>query len=455
MRLSTLGAVGAALLLSPLPALASGPSTEATIGQPPSNHIGLPSPGGKLADTVRPGPIWRIPLDRRYDETTFLTAHNAYANSEEGWPYAQQAWSLSRQLDAGVRAFMLDLHFGKGLGKKNEIYLCHERCSGTGFERKFSKALDLFADFLERHPDEVVTLLLENKAKASMGSPSPRVYDTIRRSRASRYLLDRREAPHPDTKDDPAPDPSEDPDVVREWPTLREMAEKGNRLVILDDKFLKGNPLTLGKHWAWAFENQYGTTDIQKACKPRTQSVNENWSAERKLYLLNYFPTVSVKPVGLVTNDLTQLRKLIDVCADRKVATKRNPNFLALDHIEFGDGLALVNELNGFGRAETWTTTIEKAYGKLHEGFLFRWDRHAAPMLPFFHSLVSDPEKAPAHFLSGIKKVLLTKPSLNPSWKPPSVPKPGLPGLPKKPDVPWVPGVPKPPKIPKPKLPGL
>lgn len=52
--------------------------------------------------------------NRRYDQVTFLTAHNAFASTQDGWLYAQQAVSIPNQLKLGVRGFMLDLHMGQG-----------------------------------------------------------------------------------------------------------------------------------------------------------------------------------------------------------------------------------------------------------------------------------------------------------------------------------------------------
>lgn len=55
-----------------------------------------------------------IDSKRRYDQVTFLTAHNAFASTENGWLYAQQGLSISNQLKLGVRGLMLDIHQGQG-----------------------------------------------------------------------------------------------------------------------------------------------------------------------------------------------------------------------------------------------------------------------------------------------------------------------------------------------------
>lgn len=50
-----------------------------------------------------------------------LGAHNAGLNGEERWFYKQQKWSLSRQLDAGVRAIELDI----GANNKGKLMITH------------------------------------------------------------------------------------------------------------------------------------------------------------------------------------------------------------------------------------------------------------------------------------------------------------------------------------------
>ena len=51
--------------------------------------------------------------DRRIDEVAFAGTHNSMAaSSEEGWVFGRQTGGLLAQLSFGVRAFLLDLHYG-------------------------------------------------------------------------------------------------------------------------------------------------------------------------------------------------------------------------------------------------------------------------------------------------------------------------------------------------------
>ena len=50
---------------------------------------------------------------RRLDEVVFPGTHNSFAASEEpGWHFANQRYGISRQLEDGIRALLLDIHFG-------------------------------------------------------------------------------------------------------------------------------------------------------------------------------------------------------------------------------------------------------------------------------------------------------------------------------------------------------
>ncbi len=50
---------------------------------------------------------------RRLDEAIFPGTHNSYAASDEpGWHFANQRFAIGRQLDDGIRALLIDVHFG-------------------------------------------------------------------------------------------------------------------------------------------------------------------------------------------------------------------------------------------------------------------------------------------------------------------------------------------------------
>jgi hypothetical protein len=143
--------------------------------------------------------------DRRLGDVIFPATHNSYAAAAEpGWLFANQRYPISRQLDDGIRGFLLDIHFGVfdpkrkrvrtdlraegsdrnkvakalppealrladrvagrvGAGELNgkpELYLCHTLCE-LGAE-PLGQELKVIERFLQSHPDEVLVVIVED-----------------------------------------------------------------------------------------------------------------------------------------------------------------------------------------------------------------------------------------------------------------------------------------------------
>jgi len=142
---------------------------------------------------------------RPLNEVVFPGTHNSFAASTEpGWYFANQTYPIARQLQEGIRAFLIDIHYGVydpatrrvrtdltaegsdrnkvaqqlppsalrvadrvaggiGLGTLNgnpEPYLCHTLCE-LGAE-PLDRELDVLATFLNQHPDQVLVVIVED-----------------------------------------------------------------------------------------------------------------------------------------------------------------------------------------------------------------------------------------------------------------------------------------------------
>lgn len=142
---------------------------------------------------------------RPLNEVIFPGTHNSFAASDEpGWYFANQTYPIARQLQDGIRAFLIDIHYGVydpatgrvrtdltaegsdrnkvaqqlppsalrvadrvaggiGLGTlkgKPEPYLCHTLCE-LGAE-PLDRELDVIATFLREHPDQVLIVIVED-----------------------------------------------------------------------------------------------------------------------------------------------------------------------------------------------------------------------------------------------------------------------------------------------------
>ncbi len=295
--------------------------------------------------------VWILPDENiRYNATCFLTSHNAFANFNEGWGrYMMQTWSIEEQLDHGVRGLMLDVFNADG-----SIVMCHGGCGPLQtvqkgvrksiyslFEKheykRFSETLKVVKEWVERHPAEIVTIFLENRVDIQKLNDEIKSVEGL-----APFVLTLREW-------DPA-------DYQGSWPRLAWMRNTNKRIVIFnEDKTgsglkMYGEPV-LKKYlfyygWHYIIESQYGTVDPDKACVERTDS-QEYRNIRRTIYVLNFFRTLAGPLAQSVTdNSYEMLKKTVQLCQSRNLAHGKTPNFIALDFVEEGNAIKLINELN-------------------------------------------------------------------------------------------------------------
>lgn len=290
-------------------------------------------------------------LTRRYDQCCYLCTHNAYANTSDGWLYAQQSYSLTDQLNDGVRALMLDVGIAKcvwqysddppGAGRycgptaaaPADIYLIHENLALSsaalfprGFTalRTFSDALREVGQWLKANPTQIVTMFLESQVNDAtlmqQAIQTGGVQDLI-------FWADRTN-----------PGPGGGWTVATQgWPTLEWMVNAGKRLVLLSQhrSGLDGVP----DLYQYAVENDYGDKGLAPGCRPRSDSRPLN-DTSRALFAMNYFVDWAVAhavwyPGAYGTqNDYFNIIAKVNECA--AVAT-RLPNFLSVDFFQRGD----------------------------------------------------------------------------------------------------------------------
>ena len=186
---------------------------------------------------------------RRLDQVVFPGTHNSFAASAEpGWYFANQTYGISRQLQDGIRALLIDVHYGVhdpatgrirtdlgaegsdankvaeqvparalrvadrvaggvGLGTLHgtpEPYLCHTLCE-LGAE-PLGRELEVMRSFLERNPDQVLVVIVEDYV------PPATIEQAFGQAGLTRYVA---------TVDRHAP-----------LPTLSELIARGQRLVV-------------------------------------------------------------------------------------------------------------------------------------------------------------------------------------------------------------------------------
>jgi len=142
---------------------------------------------------------------RPLNDVIFPGTHNSFAAADEpGWYFANQTYPIARQLQDGIRAFLIDIHYGVydpatgrvrtdltaegsdrnkvaeqlpasalrvadrvaggiGLGTlkgKPQPFLCHTLCE-LGAD-PLDRELDVITTFLHAHPDQVLVVIVED-----------------------------------------------------------------------------------------------------------------------------------------------------------------------------------------------------------------------------------------------------------------------------------------------------
>lgn len=278
--------------------------------------------------------LYAVDAERPFNEHTWLTAHNAFANALPLPPafLPNQTLSLRRQLESGVRGLMLDIHESNG-----RVRLCHGRCAG--WEPTLADALNSeILPFLRAVPYAIITLHLE---------------DTASRSALAAEL-----ALSPD-----APGMTFNPnDWSRErWPTPREMADAGQRLVIFTQQYGNAGPVETPSGTAhllydrdytsenyWSIGPTIFTHDLSCVSRWESQPLSigltygpRTWP---RLFVMNQFHGAPFGDHAAHDNSYDMLRSRIDDhCLP---AAQRKPNYIAVDFVEAGQAMSVVGALN-------------------------------------------------------------------------------------------------------------
>jgi len=270
-----------------------------------------------LMDTV-------LPPDRRcngsedlcsrpFDFTVFVTTHNAMSNEEDGWAGPNQGWNMLNQLNAGVRAMMIDLYVWDNERKEPESpWLCHGSCAFGS--KRLSDALVELRDWLLANPREVVTLILENLV------PGNEVIKTFEEAGLGPFLH--------------AQVPGE------AWPTLGSMIDDGRRLVVFTLDLQGGDAPWFMAQSDHAWENHFAAKRKEDMKCDRHKGDEDN-----PLFILNHFLSA---PIG--SPDLAQQVNFNPFLSERTLgcrnASGRQVNFLAVDFCDIGDVFTTVDALN-------------------------------------------------------------------------------------------------------------
>jgi len=279
--------------------------------------------------------------DLRYDQAAYLATHNSMSSTADRFISPLQDGNIRTQLDDGARALLIDTHtwersdqvterlkvsdFAPGMRQKVAefidrsgpsrpgLWLCHAVCRGGALP--LVKTLREIRAWMDQHPDEVVTLVLQS------GITGEQTASAFRKAGLADLLFT----------------PARDPRAA--WPKLGEMVEENKRLVVFTEG--SGGPAPWYRSlYRYGMETPYDFRDPSRmSCAPNRGGTG------KRLFLLNHFITNgggSRLDAGRVN-----ARDFVLDRARRCGAERGRPvNFVAVDFANLGDAAGAVSALN-------------------------------------------------------------------------------------------------------------
>ena len=264
---------------------------------------------------------------KKYDEVAYLTTHNAYSSFEAGFYLPNQNFNITSQLNDGVRAFMLDVY-----SEDDQLVLYHG-VSELG-SSLFSDVLNEFKTFIDDNPNEVITLILEDYSSIIELS------DALFTSGIIQDLYEH--------------------DEVIGWPTLQEMIDLDNRIVLFSDNEVQNPPSWFHFLWEHAVETHFSNASIDEFSCDFNRGNSQN-----DLFILNHFITNYELVLGNLEIYNQQVEEInsnpyfIDRVYDCESQKNKFPNFITVDFYDVGDCLEVVNILNELPETSIKETKVQ------------------------------------------------------------------------------------------------
>ena len=304
--------------------------------------------------------------DRRVDEVTFAATHNSMSNVEmQGWMFPQQNGSIRRQLQAGIRGLLIDVHNGvpvEGIVRTDleaeaqsaekiagavgdsatsvairirnrltgepsgppGLYLCHGFCEIGS--RLLEPELEEVRNFLRGNPEEVLVMVIEDYA------PPEAIAADFEKAGLAQYAY---RGP-----------------MTQPLPTLRSLIDAGTPLIVFLESGKPGVP------WLYpAFDGAIMETPYtfhapdQFSCKPNRGGNSA------LLFQINHWIETSPAPKpsnAEIVNSYDFLLHRARQCAKER---KHLPNIIAVDFYKVGDLVGVVRTMNGLGQPDVLATT--------------------------------------------------------------------------------------------------
>jgi len=296
--------------------------------------------------------------DRRLDQVVFPTTHNSMSAADiPDWMFPNQNKGIPAQLEDGVRAFLIDAHYGMPVGDKIKTLLDNEQGAMAKYEKALGKegvtaamrirdrlvggderergvymghgfcelgatslveTLGKMRDFLVANPGEILIIVIQDE-----GVTPQDIAKCFEESGLIDFVY---RGP-----------------VTGPWPTLREMAESDQRVVVMAENNSAGVPW-----YHQAFEVMQETPYTFKDTTEFSEKPNRGGPGGT-LLLMNHWieSTPMPKPSNAeVVNAYDFLLRRARRCQAER---GKLPNLVAVDFYATGDLIRVTRTLNGIG----------------------------------------------------------------------------------------------------------
>lgn len=252
------------------------------------------SPGGER-------PVYPLTLadELVYDQVSWICSHNAMSNSQDRWMLPNQGWNIPTQLERGIHAQMWDV-WEKG----GELVLQHaNRHIALPGSIKLSQAIGFVVEYLNQHPQAVITLILESYVD------NEKVREVFKDAGAGEFCL-----VHP---------------PGRAWPTLGELRASNKRLLIFTDRPDGEDkwPMPVWKHCV--------ETPWEAKSKDDLKAAYNRGNKDNALFIVNHFIT-NPFPSRKQARELNSAEALKQRGTALREGLGRTVNFWTLDFVDEG-----------------------------------------------------------------------------------------------------------------------
>lgn len=248
---------------------------------------------------------------RKYNEVAYLTTHNAFNCTENNFSLPNQTYSISHQLNDGVRGLMIDVYDVGG------VLTAYHGSSYLGSAPLIS-VLNEIKTFLDSNPNEIISVIFESYTTAEA------IAIVMNQAGLLPFLFEK--------------------NTSSDWPTLQEMINSNKRLVVFSEKN-DTNPNLKWYHYIWnhAVETNFSVNDTAGFTCDYNRGNPANDLFIFNHFITNYLGVGSLTQAQIANTNPFFINRLIEC----QQFHNKFPNFITVDFYETGQCLDVVNTLNG------------------------------------------------------------------------------------------------------------